>query len=91
MLRGTLRGPFCETARTLPAEFVFRDMATTMTQMAEAIVTDPCMWSPEMPHLYHVDVEAVQGERVDRRISWHDRPASDWRRGGRWILRPGTG
>ena len=32
--------------------------------MAEAVVTDPCMWSPEMPHLYHVDVEARQGEQV---------------------------
>ena len=25
VLRGTLRGPFCEKARTLPAEFAFRD------------------------------------------------------------------
>ena len=24
MLRGTLRGPFCEKARTLPADFAFR-------------------------------------------------------------------
>jgi beta-galactosidase/beta-glucuronidase len=31
---------------------------------AEAIVPDPCVWSPELPHLYEVDVEARQGERV---------------------------
>ena len=32
--------------------------------VAEAVVTDPCMWSAEMPHLYDVDVEARRGERV---------------------------
>ena len=32
--------------------------------MAEVVVSDPCLWSAEMPHLYHVQVEARQGERV---------------------------
>jgi hypothetical protein len=64
VLRGTLRGPYCETARTLPAEMTFRDLAPTQTGLAEAIVPDPCVWSPELPHLYEVDVEARQGDRV---------------------------
>lgn len=63
-LRGTLRGPYCETARTLPAEIPFRDMGPKETGLAEAIVPDPCVWSPELPHLYQVDVEARQGNRV---------------------------
>lgn len=61
MLRGTLRGPFCENARTLPAEFAFRDSGSAS---AEAVVTDPCLWSPELPHLYHADVEALRGGQI---------------------------
>lgn len=64
VLRGTLRGPYCETARTLPAEIAFRDLAPKENGLAEAIVPDPCVWSPELPHLYEVDVEAWQANRV---------------------------
>jgi hypothetical protein len=64
LVRGTLRGPFCETARTLPAEIPFRDLGPAQISVAKAIVPDPCVWSPELPHLYQVDVEARQGERV---------------------------
>lgn len=63
-LRGTLRGPYCATARTLPAEMAFRNLAPNENGLAEAIVPDPCVWSPELPHLYQVDVEARQGNRV---------------------------
>ena len=64
VLRGTLRGPYCETSRTLPAEIGFRDLGPKETGLAEAIVPDPCVWSPELPQLYKVDVEARQGDRV---------------------------
>jgi hypothetical protein len=64
VLRGTLRGPYCESCHTLPAEFVFRDVGKGNPAIVEAAVTDPCMWSAELPHLYHVDVQALQGERV---------------------------
>ena len=64
LLRGTLRGPFCETARTLPAEIPFRDLGSEQSGLAEAIVPDPCVWSPELPHLYQADVEARQGDRI---------------------------
>lgn len=63
-LRGTLRGPHCENSRTLPAEFAFRDLGKKDVVEAVAVVPDPCMWSAEMPHLYLVDVEALEGERV---------------------------
>jgi hypothetical protein len=62
-LQGTLRGPFCERARTLPAEMVFHK-AGNATLTAEAIVPDPCMWTPEMPHLYQADLEAVSGGEI---------------------------
>jgi hypothetical protein len=61
---GTVRGPFCEKGRTLPAEFTFRSNNTTQVATAEVIVTDPCMWSPELPHLYQIDVEARRGTQV---------------------------
>ena len=64
VLRGALRGPYCETARTLPAEFAFHETGTGPGLVVEAVVPDPCMWSSELPHLYHVVVEARQGERV---------------------------
>ena len=63
VLRGTLRGPFCEKARTLPAEFEFRDFGDGHSGQVETIVPDPCMWTPEMPHLYQADVEARRGEQ----------------------------
>ncbi len=64
VLHGTLRGPNCEMARTLPAVFMFRGVASAAEPTAEAIVPDPCAWSPELPHLYQADVEARQGEWV---------------------------
>ena len=65
VLCGTLRGPFCDNARTLPSDFEFRAVSGEGGGvMAEAVVTEPCMWSEELPHLYHADVEARQGERV---------------------------
>ena len=64
VLRGTLRGPFCEKGRTLPAEFEFRSSGTGNGAQVETLVSDPCMWTPEMPHLYQADVEARQGEKL---------------------------
>jgi len=64
VLRGTLRGPYCETARTLPAEISFRDLSPKQMGLAEALVPDPCVWSPELPHLYQVDVEARQADQA---------------------------
>jgi hypothetical protein len=61
VLHGTLRGPFCETARTLPAEFAFHNLNQAQPPTAEAVVPDPCTWSPELPHLYEAVVEARQG------------------------------
>jgi hypothetical protein len=66
VLRGTIRGPLCAGVRTLPAEFEFRPLRTDDPRVviAEAVVTDPCMWSAEMPHLYEVEVNARVGDKL---------------------------
>ena len=66
VLVGTVRGPYCVGVRTLVAEFGFHGVASENENViqAEAVVTDPCMWSEEMPHLYDVEVEARREERV---------------------------
>jgi beta-galactosidase/beta-glucuronidase len=43
---------------------VFRDLVPREEGVAKAIVADPCVWSPELPHLYQVDVVAQRSERV---------------------------
>jgi hypothetical protein len=60
-ISGVVRGPYCDQTRTLPAEFVFRDSGLGR---AEAVIPDPCAWSPELPHMYQVQIEARRGERV---------------------------
>jgi hypothetical protein len=64
MLHGTIRGPFCEQTRTLPAEFKFRDLGPKHSGLAEVVISNPCTWSPELPHLYQVDVQARRGEKI---------------------------
>jgi beta-galactosidase/beta-glucuronidase len=63
-LCGTLRGPFCKNARTLPAEIIFSQSNNAAKAQTEAVITDPCMWTPELPNVYEVNVEARQGKRV---------------------------
>jgi beta-galactosidase/beta-glucuronidase len=63
ILEGTIRGPFCDRGRTLPADFLFR-AAISQPASAEALITEPCLWTPEMPHLYRVDIVAKQGDDV---------------------------
>jgi hypothetical protein len=60
-LNGSIRGPYCEGNRTLPAEFSFRQIADSV---AEAIIPDPCQWSRELPHVYHVNIAARRGEQL---------------------------
>jgi hypothetical protein len=63
-LRGMLRGPYCAHAHTLPAEFHFRESSSCQTGVAEAIIPDPCLWSPELPQLYQVVVKAFRGDQL---------------------------
>jgi hypothetical protein len=60
-ISGTLHGPFCESSRTLPAQFTFKNVKPGL---AEVVVPDPCLWSPELPHVYHAEVTARQGGQI---------------------------
>ena len=62
-IRGTIRGPFCKYARTLPTSFPIRD--------GQAIVVDPCYWTPRMPFRYEVTVSvASTSGKNDRQFLW---------------------
>ena len=50
-LTGSLVGPSCLYAETLPARFEFVDRGPGESLLAEAVVPEPCFWTPEMPHL----------------------------------------
>jgi hypothetical protein len=56
-LSGGLTGPVCRYAETLPARSVLVDRGPGASLLAAATVPEPCFWSPEMPHLYDVEVE----------------------------------
>jgi hypothetical protein len=53
---GTIRGPFSDFAKTLTADFKLKP---TESNRAEALITEPCYWTPQLPMRYelHVDGE----------------------------------
>jgi hypothetical protein len=61
-LSGRLIGPHCEFAHTLPARIPFADRSGEQMLLAEAVVPDPCFWTPDVPFLYRAQVELLQGE-----------------------------
>jgi hypothetical protein len=58
---GCLRGPYCATSRTLPAEYLFRPAGVGA---AKVVIPDPCQWTPDLPNVYQVSVEARQGREL---------------------------
>ena len=69
-LSGVVIGPQCALAHTLDATapLIDRGLATERapaTLVAEALIADPCFWSPDLPMLYKVRVELRRaGERL---------------------------
>jgi len=55
-ITGMLTGPECRFAKTLAATFSFRDLGAGKGLLAEAIVTEPCFWTPDLPFLYRCTV-----------------------------------
>ena len=93
-LSGSLTGPSCLYAQTLPATFRWVDRGPGPSLLAEALVPEPCFWTPEMPHLYQAVVQLRQGSRVlaraerplgIRRLGVHHRNLLY--DGKRWVLR----
>ncbi len=62
ILRGCVIGPHCDYATTLPATISLADKGPGETLLAEAVVPDPCYWTPELPFLYRIQIEIVSRE-----------------------------
>jgi hypothetical protein len=60
-LAGEIIGPFCEYARTLSARIPLVDHGGAPSALAEAIIPDPCFWTPELPFLYRARIELKRG------------------------------
>jgi hypothetical protein len=60
-LAGNLIGPSCEFAQTLPARIPFVQHRLDDRLLAEAIVPDPCFWTPDLPFLYRAELELRAG------------------------------
>jgi hypothetical protein len=63
-LGGSLTGPICPYAHTLPATLAFVDRGPGDAPLAEAYVPEPCFWTPEMPHVYRARVQLQRDGRV---------------------------
>ncbi len=63
----SLRGPHCQFARTLPAEFSFSPIAT-QPEAHFAQVIDPCYWTPDLPFLYdlHLQIQMNDGQEIEQ-------------------------
>jgi hypothetical protein len=63
-LSGYLIGPTCDFAHTLPARIPFATRKTDNTLLSEAIVPDPCFWTPELPFLYRANLQLTKNQTV---------------------------
>jgi hypothetical protein len=61
VLTGIIRGPFSDFAKTLTADFALRP---TELGSAEALVTEPCYWTPQLPMRYEVRLEVDSVECI---------------------------
>jgi len=73
-LTGEVVGPRSSVARTLPAKIPFTlqpEAASTGDRwlLAEAVVPDPCFWTPASPNLYDVRVELQRGSQTVAEVS----------------------
>jgi hypothetical protein len=70
-LHGTLDGPNCLHARTLPTVFRLhaRRDPESGAASAEVLVTDPCYWTPALPFLYTLIVELQLADGTDMTVS----------------------
>lgn len=60
-LTGRVVGPNSEFAHTLKVTAPLVDQGPGGSLLAQAILTDPCFWTPEQPYDYRVDVELRRG------------------------------
>lgn len=58
MLSGSLTGPRCRYARTLPSTLPIRNSNGT----AEVLITEPCYWTADLPNLYDFRIQYRTGK-----------------------------
>jgi hypothetical protein len=63
-LCGWIYGPECAYARTLPTRFSLVDAGPGSTLLAQAMISEPCFWSADMPYLYAATIELRRGDEV---------------------------
>jgi hypothetical protein len=63
-LAGTIRGPRCLYAQTLPAAARLVDQGPGPTLLAQAVLPDPTCWTPDLPAIYDVSVNLLRGSEV---------------------------
>lgn len=74
-MQGTVRGPSCLHARTLPATVNVHDVGVVNDstggpwRLAEAVLPDPCFWTPGSAYLYDVDIQTQLGEVPHARLT----------------------
>lgn len=93
-LSGQLVGPFSEFGETLATSIPFRDLGPGETLLAQAILTEPCTWSPRSPSLYRAELTLTQESKVVGRASREiairqlaPRKAGFYLDGKRWVPR----
>ncbi|NDC54136.1 MAG: hypothetical protein EBZ74_07530 [Planctomycetia bacterium] len=93
-ISGTLVGPRCVIATTLPTTIPLRALAAPGPAAARAVVTEPSYWTPDLPNLYALTAEARDAAGVVaatrrlvglRRLGLRGR--SIWLDGRRWVPR----
>lgn len=71
-LAGRIVGPECAFSHTLPARVPMMDRGERRQLLLEAVIPDPCFWTPELPFLYRVQLELRRGgeaiEKCERLI-----------------------
>ena len=63
-LAGTIRGPRCLHAQTLPAAAKLVDQGPGASLLAQAILPDPVCWTADLPAIYDVTVNLLRGGEV---------------------------
>ena len=93
-LEGTVTGPYCAYATTLPATVALQNLGPDPAPLAAATIVDPCFWSAGMPFYYHVQAQVCRQdcvlESVDQEIGIGRLGARDrslYVDGRRWVLR----
>lgn len=62
-ITGTLRGPYCEFAKTLTADFALKP---SNAGSVEVLVIEPCYWTPQLPFWYDLRLKLRMQDGSER-------------------------